>query len=893
PRPVPTGKPKVFAPVPAGRQNRPFPVPTDRGYSPSVSSGWSKKKVYTGYPRIIVDLIHLHTDDNVADLLTKDFDGPRASVPSGVASVPTGSFVPTGCSLPAGYIDLLSIPTLHSNHQPAQTLNPISTSSMAALRYKDEHNKVGYLLKPIGSDDYHQIIDFLRASHIRAKHEWAKSQTTEYAGVLEAVNALDKKAPKGTVIKTPKVRVGKEANTGVVEAPDSLRTKISSRTTYSATHLIKDCDFYEKQMANKTIGIRVGSVHSRNKVNHQTQFVLQAVLFRTGKVNIPSVRPYPVPTGKPKVFASVPTGRQNMPFPVPTDRGYSPSVVLGNHTEKVYTGYPRTIVDLIHLHTDDNVADLLTKAFDGPRHIKSTHVATVVPKSVAGLRFPEDSSMLLPFGVQCCWFEFKYVVPTGRVIVPTGRYVVPTGRVIIATGRYVVPTGRVIVPTGRYVVPTGRVIIATGSQFTLFKALAKKEAPFGVTDDMVISTIIMMMVVEAKALYVSLFPDQISPLESDLGRSNSLPQSLKKLSKDFLVEVEEFKVLSLTLLKTQGQRMPQEAGIKGSSLASVLDDDSVSYSPPRGLNHHHIERALFPLSVQQKKTVIEETYHVTFDESIEAISSSMKTPMVLLNNLGPDIVGKPVNETLYRGMIRYLKGTPSLGLYYPKFSRFDLKGYSDYANCNMDRKITSDLSGVSSCDEASNWLEHLLAGSITTWEDLTTRFLAQFFPSGRTEKLHNDILMFQQHHGESLSEAWTRPNPQPQALGTTFEARVRDYMAAHTERMENFKNAIFKQREEINDKMTKMFGLLKELITSRTPEKVLIREEAKFPVTKNINYISLVSGEEERSDKINVATVNDIEKPTRTEMVMQANEAEKDNKARKEEMTVVPSSQTV
>nr|GEX11697.1 ribonuclease H-like domain-containing protein [Tanacetum cinerariifolium] len=38
---------------------------------------------------------------------------------------------------------------------------------MAALRYKDEHNKVGYLFKPTGSDDYHQIIDFLRASHIR------------------------------------------------------------------------------------------------------------------------------------------------------------------------------------------------------------------------------------------------------------------------------------------------------------------------------------------------------------------------------------------------------------------------------------------------------------------------------------------------------------------------------------------------------------------------------------------------------------------------------------------------------------------------------------------------------------------------------------------------------
>ncbi|GKE58552.1 MAK10-like protein, partial [Tanacetum coccineum] len=55
----------------------------------------------------------------------------------------------------------------------------------------------------------------------------------------------------------------------------------------------------------------------------------------------------------------------------------------------------------------------------------------------------------------------------------------------------------------------------------------------------------------------------------------------------------------------------------------------------------------------------------------------------------------------------------------------------------------------------SNWLERLPAGSISTWEDLTTRFLAQLFPPRRTAKLGNDILMFQQHQGESLSEAWT------------------------------------------------------------------------------------------------------------------------------------------
>ncbi|GJZ58178.1 zinc finger, CCHC-type containing protein [Tanacetum coccineum] len=38
----------------------------------------------------------------------------------------------------------------------------------------------------------------------------------------------------------------------------------------------------------------------------------------------------------------------------------------------------------------------------------------------------------------------------------------------------------------------------------------------------------------------------------------------------------------------------------------------------------------------------------------------------------------------------------------------------------------------------------------------------------------------------SASSAHTCPSPQPQSSGTTFEARVKDYMAVHTERMERF-----------------------------------------------------------------------------------------------------------
>nr|GEW96877.1 putative ribonuclease H-like domain-containing protein [Tanacetum cinerariifolium] len=54
-------------------------------------------------------------------------------------------------------------------------------------------------------------------------------------------------------------------------------------------------------------------------------FIPQAVLLKTDKVNIPPARPQPVPTGKPKVFASVHAGWPNRPFLVSTDKGYSSS----------------------------------------------------------------------------------------------------------------------------------------------------------------------------------------------------------------------------------------------------------------------------------------------------------------------------------------------------------------------------------------------------------------------------------------------------------------------------------------------------------------------------------------------------------------------------------------
>nr|GEZ47221.1 uncharacterized mitochondrial protein AtMg00810-like [Tanacetum cinerariifolium] len=109
---------------------------------------------------------------------------------------------------------------------------------------------------------------------------------------------------------------------------------------------------------------------------------------------------------------------------------------------------------------------------------------------------------------------------------------------------------------------------------------------------------------------------------------------------------------------------------------------------------------------------------------------TVSTPMVEQAKLKLDLVGKPVDHTDYRSMIgllmyvtssrldimfatcmcaryqanpnehhvsaikrifRYLKGTINLGLWYPKYSGFDLTAYSDadHAGCHLDQKSTS------------------------------------------------------------------------------------------------------------------------------------------------------------------------------------------------------------
>ncbi|GJR08627.1 hypothetical protein Tco_0791279 [Tanacetum coccineum] len=187
---------------------------------------------------------------------------------------------------------------------------------------------------------------------------------------------------------------------------------------------------------------------------------------------------------------------------------------------------------------------------------------------------------------------------------------------------------------------------------------------------------------------------------------------------------------------------------------------------------------------------------------------------------------------------------------------YDHEGWNDTKEFVKPVKAISTPQGFS---KTPDQIKFLLMGSQPTPRSST------HIPHDYANAVHSNLCT-QSHNAPSKLNPFsfrerTVLSPQPQALGTTFEARVRDYMAAHSERMERFENAISKQREEINDRITEMFELLKEPMTSRAPEKVLIKDESKFLVAKKVNSIFLAKGEEERSDKTDETLDNTVNLP--------------------------------
>ncbi|GJW49382.1 hypothetical protein Tco_0090733 [Tanacetum coccineum] len=104
------------------------------------------------YEKKLISVEKIHTDLNVADLLTKPFDGPRFN------------YLVSIVLLPASTTSLVPKP---SNFSVQVTTFYYFFRFMAQLKYCDKHNQVGFLRKPDESAGFAEIVDFLRGSNLR------------------------------------------------------------------------------------------------------------------------------------------------------------------------------------------------------------------------------------------------------------------------------------------------------------------------------------------------------------------------------------------------------------------------------------------------------------------------------------------------------------------------------------------------------------------------------------------------------------------------------------------------------------------------------------------------------------------------------------------------------
>ncbi|GJY10307.1 hypothetical protein Tco_0378492 [Tanacetum coccineum] len=149
---------------------------------------------------------------------------------------------------------------------------------------------------------------------------------------------------------------------------------------------------------------------------------------------------------------------------------------------------------------------------------------------------------------------------------------------------------------------------------------------------------------------------------------------------------------------------------------------------------------------------------------------------------------------------------------------------------------------------ASNCLERLPAGSILTWEDLTTCFLAQFIPSGRTAKLLVPMTLstawkipskllseYASSRTDKAGGKWYTFKPKQNNLGDTYnlswkshpnlsfnnqsnlEGLVSNFMASQDAKLSKFEANFKQQQSEMTNKIDIVLKAITDRITGALP----------------------------------------------------------------------------
>ncbi|GJZ50536.1 hypothetical protein Tco_0604726 [Tanacetum coccineum] len=163
------------------------------------------------------------------------------------------------------------------------------------------------------------------------------------------------------------------------------------------------------------------------------------------------------------------------------------------------------------------------------------------------------------------------------------------------------------------------------------------------------------------------------------------------------------------------------------------------------------------------------------------------------------------------------------------YSKPSYEGYRNTIELPAGNNVVPLRSDTIRKERASNWIERLPTRSISTWEDLTTRSLLNFFPPGkdRPQKLHNnapDVPTHMKNLGPlpSLSFAWKKTEQAfvEYASSRTDEAReglVSEFMASQDARLSKFEVDFKQKQSEMTKKIDTMLKAITDQITCTLP----------------------------------------------------------------------------
>ncbi|GKE30182.1 hypothetical protein Tco_1445566 [Tanacetum coccineum] len=163
------------------------------------------------YEKKLIQVIKIHTDQNVADILTKAFDassGPRCQ-DTILGDVDAQTRFETTSKQ---YNDppLSKVNTFGSGEDSMKLMELMThctkLSALSSPKFAETHNVVAFLEKPIESDGFAEIIDFLKASSIHyaltvnpviytscIKQFWATAKVKKANGAHQLQVLIDKK----------------------------------------------------------------------------------------------------------------------------------------------------------------------------------------------------------------------------------------------------------------------------------------------------------------------------------------------------------------------------------------------------------------------------------------------------------------------------------------------------------------------------------------------------------------------------------------------------------------------------------------------------------------------------------------------------------------------------